>query len=202
MRIFDGYVAVDWSANGKPKRGKDSIWIASRGCGDARDPENPATRAEAVVRIEDIMNEAVRTEQRLLCGLDFPFGYPEGTAQMLTGESDWEAIWSRIAEVVEDRQDNWNNRFDAAAMLNAAFAGEGPFWGNGLEAGHSRPAEEEAVRMGGELASQQASYRGGDQERARGLEAVWCRVGRRAGADRYRSAGELATPCGRAGVAI
>ena len=31
MKLFDGYVAVDWSANGEPKQGKDSIWIAIRG---------------------------------------------------------------------------------------------------------------------------------------------------------------------------
>ncbi|MEC8241760.1 MAG: hypothetical protein VX084_11510, partial [Planctomycetota bacterium] len=27
-RLFDAYLFIDWSANSRPKRGKDSIWIA------------------------------------------------------------------------------------------------------------------------------------------------------------------------------
>jgi hypothetical protein len=27
--IFDRYVTVDWSANNRPKTGKDSIWICN-----------------------------------------------------------------------------------------------------------------------------------------------------------------------------
>lgn len=132
MTQFDGYLAVDWSASGKPKRGADSIWIAARGWGGTDMPENPATRVEAVTWIETLLARANVAERRLICGFDFPFGYPVGTARMLTGESGWEAVWARIAEVIEDGPDNRNNRFDAAAELNAAFVGEGPFWGNGL----------------------------------------------------------------------
>ena len=131
--LFDGYVAVDWSANGKPKQGRDSIWLAVRGWGGTEEPENPATRAEAVARIEGLLARATEAGRRLLCGFDFPFGYPAGTARMLTGQGGWEAVWSRIAELVEDGPDNANNRFDAAAALNAACAGDGPFWGNGLK---------------------------------------------------------------------
>ena len=133
MTLFDGYVAVDWSANGKPKRGRDSIWIAAEGFGATGEPQNPATRFEAVARIEELLGGASDSGRRLLCGFDFPFGYPAGTARMLTGRDGWEAVWSRIVEVIEDGPDNGNNRFDAAAMLNAAFAGDGPFWGNGLK---------------------------------------------------------------------
>ena len=132
MKLFDGYMAVDWSANGKPKQGKDSIWIASRGEGGAEALENPATRREAVRRIEDQLEKATAAGWRLLVGFDFPFGYPAGTARMLTGRAGWEAVWSRIAEVIEDDSRNKNNRFDAAALLNAPFVGAGPFWGNGL----------------------------------------------------------------------
>ena len=133
MALFDGYAAVDWSANGVPKRGRDSIWIAVRGWGGTQEPENPPTRADAVARIEGLLGRATEAGRRLLCGFDFPFGYPAGTARMLTGRDGWEAVWSRIAELVEDGPDNANNRFDAAAALNAAFAGDGPFWGNGLK---------------------------------------------------------------------
>ena len=131
--LFDGYVAVDWSANGRPKQGTDSIWIAVRGWGGIAEPANPATRAEAVARIEALIGSATEAGSRLLCGFDFPFGYPAGTARMLTGRGGWEAVWSRIADAVEDGPDNANNRFDAAASLNASFAGDGPFWGNGLK---------------------------------------------------------------------
>ena len=133
MTLFDGYVAVDWSANGVPKRGRDSIWLAVRGWGGTGEPENPATRAEAVGRIEELLANSTAAGRRLLLGFDFPFGYPAGTARMLTGHDGWEAVWARIAHLVEDGPDNANNRFDAAAALNAAFAGDGPFWGNGLK---------------------------------------------------------------------
>ena len=133
MKLFDGYVAVDWSANGKPKQGKDSIWIAFRGVGGTEEPANPATRRKAVRRIERLLEEATAAGRRLLVGFDFPFGYPAGTARMLTGRDGWEAVWLRIAEVIEDGPRNATNRFDAAALLNSAFEGEGPFWGNGLQ---------------------------------------------------------------------
>ena len=131
--LFDGYLAVDWSAHGKPKRGDDSIWIAARGWGGTEELQNPVSRAEAVARIEALLRPAADAGRRLLCGFDFPFGYPAGTARSLTGRDGWEAVWSRVAEVVRDGPDNANNRFDAAAVLNAAFPGDGPFWGNGLK---------------------------------------------------------------------
>ena len=86
-----------------------------------------------MARIEGLLGNATAAGRRLLCGFDFPFGYPAGTARMLTGQDGWEAVWRRIFELVEDGPDNANNRFDAAAALNARFAGDGPFWGNGLK---------------------------------------------------------------------
>ena len=102
MRLFDGYAAVDWSASSKPKRGKDSIWIAIQGVGGTKKPENPPTRQEAVEWIERLLKRATAEGRRFLVGFDFPFGYPVGTARSLTGRDGWEAVWSRIAEVVKD----------------------------------------------------------------------------------------------------
>ena len=85
VTLFDGYVAVDWSANGSPKQGRDSIWLAARGWGGTEAPENPPTRSEAVARIEALMRRATAAGRRLLFGFDFPFGYPAGTARILTG---------------------------------------------------------------------------------------------------------------------
>ena len=128
MTLFDGYVAVDWSASAGPLCGRNSIWIAVCDLHGTPNLENPRTRREAVNRIETLLSTAAKEDRRLLCGFDFPFGYPEGTARMLTGRDGWEAVWARIAKVIEDGSDTMNNRFEAAAELNGCFEGEGPFW--------------------------------------------------------------------------
>ena len=129
MPLFDGYVAVDWSARAAPVQGPNSIWIAQCGLDQEMALVNPATRHEAMAYIEGLLNEATQEGRRLLCGFDFSFGYPEGTAQVLTGRNSWEAIWARIAGVIWDGPNNGNNRFEVAAQLNRAFQGDGPFWG-------------------------------------------------------------------------
>ena len=133
MKLFDGYVAVDWSASSVPNQGENSIWLAVRGTGGTVEYENPATRQEAMEYIEALLRTATAAGRRLLCGFDFPFGYPAGTALALTGRAGWDAVWSRVAKLIEDGPANRNNRFKAAAKLNAHFDGDGPFWGNGLK---------------------------------------------------------------------
>ena len=133
MTLFDCYAAVDWTAKQTRKPGKDSIWIAVCDAGGLVKLENPSTRQKAMNRIETLLDETTAEGRRLLCGVDASFGYPEGTARMLTDQDSWEAVWERIAEVIDDHPDNKNNRFDAAAVLNARFCGDGPFWGNGLK---------------------------------------------------------------------
>jgi precorrin-8X/cobalt-precorrin-8 methylmutase len=130
MPLFNRYVAVDWSSSATRTRvdTANSIWIAICNVHGTPELENHTTREEAMDRIETMLNEAPAKDHRLLCGFDFSFGYPERTAQMLTGRACWEAVWEQIYRVIVDRPDNWNNRFKAAA-LNKAFAGEGPFWG-------------------------------------------------------------------------
>jgi precorrin-8X/cobalt-precorrin-8 methylmutase len=97
--------------------------------------ENPRTREDAINYIDGMLTEATERGRRLLCGFDFPFGYPAGTAQMLAdqfsreGDRNWVVVWELIAAKIDDRPNNWNNRFEAAAKLNEAFHGEGPFWG-------------------------------------------------------------------------
>ncbi len=137
MTLFDGYVVVDWSASAVPAQGANSVWLAICDARGMLDLENPATRQGAMDRIEELLNTATAEGRRMLCGFDFPFGYPEGSARMLTGCDGWAAVWERIAEVIEDGPDNKNNRFEAAADLNAHFEGEGPFWG--LPTGRDTP---------------------------------------------------------------
>ena len=135
MTLFSGYVAVDWSASAVRVRGPNSIWIAICNAQGAPQLENPDTRQEAMDRIKRILTTATKEGRRLICGFDFPFGYPEGTAQKLTGQANWAAIWELIAEEIQDGPNNRNNRFEAAAKLNEHCQGDGPFWGlpNGWE---------------------------------------------------------------------
>jgi precorrin-8X/cobalt-precorrin-8 methylmutase len=135
MTMFDGYVAVDWSASATPTTvdAANNIWIAICNAHGTPELENHTTRERAMDYIETLLGEATKECRRLLCGFDFSFGYPKGTARMLTGRDGWEAVWTRISEVIEDCPNNRNNRFDAAAELNGCFGGAGPFWGNGLQ---------------------------------------------------------------------
>ena len=136
MPLFDGYVVVDWSAKVDRKPGKNSVWIAACDSGETLEVDNLVTRWEAMICVERLLRKATAACRRLLCGFDFSFGYPEGTARVLTGRNDWAAVWSLIAKVIKDRPDNWNNRFDAAAELNRLFEridSTGPFWGNQLK---------------------------------------------------------------------
>ena len=129
MPLFDGYVAVDWSASARPVQGANSIWIAVYDAGGMQELVNPPTRQNAMNRIDTLLNEATAEGRRLLCGFDFPFGYPERTARTLTGRDSWEAVWERITELSRDNPNNATNSLRVAAELNRTFVGEGPFWG-------------------------------------------------------------------------
>lgn len=140
--LFTRYLAVDWSAAAKPARGADSIWIAEVARRDGGNEkgggvrrvllENPPTRAAATARLIEIARRRLEAGERVLIGFDFPFGYPRGTAAALglAGGLEWRKLWARIDALIEDAPDNSNNRFQAAAALNADLTGEAfPFWG-------------------------------------------------------------------------
>lgn len=131
--LFHRYVAVDWSANGTRKRGKNSIWIADLDPKGALCLKNPPTRNSAMEYICRILDE-VKPGERMICGFDFSFGYPEGTARMLANHFDpianqnWNFLWKLIKDKIEDAPDNQNNHREVAVELNDAFCGHGPFW--------------------------------------------------------------------------
>lgn len=125
---FDRVIVLDWSAASVPRRGADSIWIGEAGA-DPRPPQNPATRAEAARLLTGRIAAALAAGQRLLLGADFPFGYPAGFAQALTGQAGALAVWDWLAAHVQDGPDNANNRFALAGAINARLPGTGPFWG-------------------------------------------------------------------------
>ena len=123
-RLFDAYIAVDWSAWSAPRTGPNSIWVCSHGS----PPDNPSTRHEATTRVRDVLVRAVGAGKRVLVGFDFPYGYPRGFADLVApGDGPpWRRTWDLLARLVRDERDNANNRFDVAAELNVAG---GPFWG-------------------------------------------------------------------------
>ncbi len=136
MTLFDSYVVVDWSSLGKPSRAKESanaIWIASAGA-DLEAPTYCRTRQSSVGWLEAKLLCLLGKRRRVLVGFDFPFGYPVGFAEAVTGCPQAFAVWAELARRIRDAPDNANNRFLVAGQLNAALAGVGPFWGNGLKA--------------------------------------------------------------------
>jgi hypothetical protein len=132
VAIFEAYVMVDWSAANRPRQGADSIWICVL-TGDAPPQRvNPPTRHAAVAWLERFLGDRLRRPGRILVGFDFPLGYPAGFAVGLgLPGPPWRAIWHEIADRIEDRADNRNNRFEVAAALNRRLSGDGfPFWGH------------------------------------------------------------------------
>ncbi|HTZ07717.1 MAG TPA: hypothetical protein VMB72_01515, partial [Acidimicrobiales bacterium] len=135
-RLFDDYVMVDWSANSSPRTGRDSIWLARGSWTDGAlatpVPTNPATRAEAMAQIHAVVTACLGAGRRLLLGFDFPLAYPAGLTALFPGVfgpgPPWRAVWRTLAERIEDKADNANNRWDVATELNRA-TGHRLFWG-------------------------------------------------------------------------
>jgi precorrin-8X/cobalt-precorrin-8 methylmutase len=128
--LFDRYIAMDWSANNKPKLGKDSIWAGTTAGGDDRvETLNLRTRRQAEAWLHRQLVEAVRAGGRVLVGLDFPYGYPAGFAAALGVGDSWTGVWRYLAEQVQDDAQNRSNRFGMAARINSMLGADAPFWG-------------------------------------------------------------------------
>jgi precorrin-8X/cobalt-precorrin-8 methylmutase len=128
--MFDTYVMVDWSAATVPRKGRDSIWICWR-APDCERLENPPTRHAAKTLLGDWLAAGLSRGERVLLGFDFPFGYPAGFADRLgLSGPPWRAVWNEIGRLIEDSEQNGNNRFRIAAELNRRVSGGCfPFWG-------------------------------------------------------------------------
>lgn len=133
--VFDAYIMVDWSANGAPKTGADSIWYC---CLERRDGQlmpirlaNPPTRRRATAELADLLSDLIARDCHALVGFDFCFGYPSGfAARLRPGAPNWLSVWKEIAGRIRDADDNANNRFEVAAALNEKVSGGAfPFWG-------------------------------------------------------------------------
>ena len=137
MPLFHTHVVVDWSARSSPspkRRTKDAIWWAvARICGGeivVASPEYERTRHEALDRLAGLIAGELDAGRRVVVGFDFPFGYPAGVAERLTGTASAPALWDWLAERIEDAEDNANNRYDVAAAINEKYRDiVGPCWG-------------------------------------------------------------------------
>ncbi len=134
-RLFDSYVMVKWSAASKPATGADSIWIGAM-MPDARlkltfRSSNPPTRAKAVEELQEMVGRCMKRGDRVLVGMDFPLGFPAGTAAGLKLEgAAWRALRTFLLKEMKEKPDNSNNRFALAARMNRLISnGPFPFWG-------------------------------------------------------------------------
>ena len=126
MSIFNNYLAVDWSANSKPKIGADSVWLAWLSKTGELSLFNPRTRFDALNIIKRLLKDS---DGRVLAGFDFPFGYPKIFFDGL-GLLKWSDLWAELFERIIDSTNNNNNRFEVANYLNSLFPESGPFWGH------------------------------------------------------------------------
>ncbi|MGX9357003.1 molybdopterin-binding protein [Roseobacteraceae bacterium S113] len=128
----DTVIMVDWSggADRGPRPVKDAIWICEARAGVADAPIYMRNREQAETWLGSRLSQAKISGERLLVGFDFPFGYPVGFAQALTGVADPFAVWRWLAARVSDTRDG-RDRWAVAAQANSAFEGAGPFWFNG-----------------------------------------------------------------------
>ena len=131
MHLFDTVVVVDWSAANVPSPAKpsaDAIWMAVARQ-DGVTVSYHRTRHAAEAALTSLLETEAQTDRRVLAGFDFPFGYPQGFAQRLTGTPDARHVWNWLDTHLVDGPDNRSNRFALAATINARFGGAGPFWG-------------------------------------------------------------------------
>ncbi|WP_167648380.1 molybdopterin guanine dinucleotide synthesis [Mameliella alba] len=135
MTGFDRFLMVDWSGGNDagPRPRKDAIWIGETGPEGEAEPVYQRNRQVAEETLADVIETSLTRGARLCIGFDFPFGYPTGYAEALTGQADAFSVWRWLAARVEDAPTE-NNRFDLGGEINTRLLqGRGPFWGNGLK---------------------------------------------------------------------
>ena len=138
-RLFDHYVAVDWSARSSPSPAaetEDAIWIGEASAFEGMSPPRyRRTRAAAEEDLRARLRDLVEGGRRVLIGFDFPYGYPAGFADSLDLRSSappWRRVFDLLKDEISDGPDNSNNRFEVARELNRRCSGAaelGPFWG-------------------------------------------------------------------------
>ena len=96
MPLFETHIVVDWSARSKPspaRPSRDSIWWTAIREGCALEPQYERTRNDAVESLAAFIAGELDAGRRVLAGFDFPFGYPAGVAERITGRASARALW-------------------------------------------------------------------------------------------------------------
>lgn len=186
MRLFDVYLAVDWSARSAPSSlapTHDALWVGER-CVDDNPPEGSCsesywrTRRACTAYLRARLLQHIEAGRRILLGFDFPLGYPAGytaALRLIGDEPPWLRLWQELQRLVVDDAANANNRFHVAASLNARCGAPipGPLWGcpSGLRLpalAPTSPGYPYQVRPGLSLERLRLTER-----RARGVQPVW-----------------------------
>lgn len=141
-RLFDVYIAVDWSSRKDPSPpgpSKDAIWVGERLALGQFDPTVVGetyfrTRLECRIYVRDRLLHHVNHQRRVFIGFDFAYGYPGGYASALDLTEvlpPWRRIWEELTSLIQDDARNLNNRFEVASQLNARCGDliPGPLWG-------------------------------------------------------------------------
>ena len=134
-RLFNAYIAVDWSAASKAGTGADSVLIGVLKR-DVRfrfafESFAPTTRAEGEKRLVAILDDLKKRGEKAFLGVEFPLGFPRGLAEGLKlPGAPWSAVWAQVDKMVKDKADNTNNRFAVGSEINRRLTnGPFPFWG-------------------------------------------------------------------------
>lgn len=140
-RFFDYYIAVDWSAKNTPSPAKpsaDALWVGEK---DAVIGENKEfyfqTRLACFRYLQELLRQKVKEKKRVTIGFDLGFGYPVGYVDALAiagTEPKWKKLWKLFTELLQDDENNKNNRFEVANQLNGLCISDhlpfGPLWGH------------------------------------------------------------------------
>lgn len=138
MALFGSYIFVDWSAKNSRHRVKsspDAPWVGEYTPADEYQRETyHRTRQSAIDHVLGRLIHHKNLNRRVLIGFDFPYGYPQHTAQVLgfsDGQNAWCNIWAELSSRITDNDSNESNRFSVASDLNRIISNgrQGPFWG-------------------------------------------------------------------------
>jgi len=141
MRLFDAYLIIDWSARQRPSPRAptaDALWVGE-GIADKAGEHVVRetywrTRHTCIMFLHERLQHHLALGRRVFVGYDFAFGYPAGTVAAL-GLHDtlppWRRLWNELRDLIQDDEDNHNNRFEVANSLNGRIGSTlpGPLWG-------------------------------------------------------------------------
>lgn len=121
---FDFLAVIDFSAASAPgpaRPSENQIWAAFEMGGERSGPTYFRTRFALLEALEHFLRPY---DGSALLAWDFAFGYPAGS-----GLGGGRGVARRLHDLIEDGDDNRNNRFDVAEALNDRLgAAPGPFW--------------------------------------------------------------------------